>query len=150
MDRSKFTKITSLVLYVAIASLCIASQCAAEAKNQETKVKKRPSATIAVFYGKLAIKDSRSRFIYVEPIDPSFARTIFYVDTMTSYVKDDYAAKLDELKEDDSVAVRYIAYGDLNLAEEVFVVEGEFKESEYLRRNVKRIPKPKAKTKASQ
>jgi hypothetical protein len=94
------------------------------------------------------MKDARSRFIYVEPMDPSFARTIFYVDAMTSYVKNDYAVKLKELQEDDKVAVRYIAYGDLNLAEEVFVVAGEFKEADYLRRNVRRISKPKPETKA--
>lgn len=147
MDRSKFKKITAIAMLSVVAMFSVVSICAAETKAE--KVKKRPTATIAVFYGKLAMKDSRSRFIYVEPIDPSFARTIFYVDAMTSYVKDDYAVKFEELQDDDKVAVRYIAYGDLNLAEEVFVVDGEFKEVEYLRRNVRRIPKPKPQTEAA-
>jgi len=108
----------------------------------ETKKENKSNIEVGIFYGTLASTDQASRFIFVEPIDSRLPRTIFYVDVLTSYVVGGYRAKLSELKLDDKLAVRYLRYGDLKVAEEVFVVEGEFDEDYYRRRGIERREKP--------
>lgn len=75
------------------------------------------------------------RYIFVRPTDSEYARKTFYLDSRSRYSKfvDGLRkrARSEELVEGQKVAVRYFSGESFAVADEVFLVNGEFEPSKY-------------------
>ena len=101
-----------------------------------------------ICYGHIIGLDARRGYIFVKPSVSRYPRRYFYLDKKTAYtiVQEGIRKKqkFENLVEGQRVVVRYFAQGGLALAEEVFVVAGEFQPpSAYREQRSGRVPKEK-------
>lgn len=101
-----------------------------------------------VFFGHIVFIDSGGRFLFIGPTNREFSRKYFYLDQKTRYtfVIEGRRKKrsFDDLIEGQRVAVRYFSRDRLAVADEVFVVFGEFEPGAY-EKTMRRAPEEKSK-----
>lgn len=107
-----------------------------------------PRVTSAgTYYGHIVDIEPDGVSITVKPIDPKLPRQRFYLDKQTKFRVDGKVSKFQNIFRNDKVAVRFFAEEKVALADEVFVVFGEFKPEDYKpKRRVMKRPagQPKA------
>lgn len=79
----------------------------------------------------------------VMPIDRKLPRQRFYLDNQTLFRVDGKRATFHDLYRNDKVAIRFFAEGRVAVADEVFVVFGEFKNEDYVSARKKKKGKGK-------
>ncbi len=116
-------------LFLGQQSIVLAAEASKTQKKTVEANKGRPTA--GIFYGKVAYIDTEKRFIFVKPLDSQLSRKTFYIDPNTGIIKDGYTVTFDELPIDQKIALRYFGRELLWVADEIFVVNGEFEPSRY-------------------
>jgi hypothetical protein len=156
MDRSKVSRLTvaydifrcaPLVLMLVLLLGSAATVCAEDPEATESaenaaagdtaekeKEAKEPNYSAGLFFGHiLSINPDRS--VFIKPSDRASARKTFYFDAKSRFSKfvegKKKRAKPFELIEGSKAAVRFFADGGFAIADEVFLVEGEFKPELY-------------------
>lgn len=121
----------------------------------EAELKFGGKYSAGVFFGHIITIDSDQRFVFVRPTNRSYARKHFYLDSKTLYtfMEEGKSRKkrLKDLVEGQKVAVRYFSRKNTAIADEVFVVIGEFKPEVYEKRRGARksVKKKSSKEKSS-
>ena len=110
-------------------------------EGSESPTDARPDYSAGLYFGHvLAIVPGKT--VFVKPTDRSSSRRIFYLDSKSKITKfvegkrkraEDY-----ELHEGRKIAVRYFADKTIAVADEVFLVDGEFKPAMYSQARPKR------------
>lgn len=93
--------------------------------------KEKPRTTAGIYFGNISYFSAPRLVLTVDPIDVRLPRKTFFLDEQTKYKLDDKRAKLEDLRPGDKVAVRYFAEENLAVADEIFIVMGEFEPSKY-------------------
>lgn len=101
-----------------------------EAGAEDTK-KKKAKLSAGIFYGWITDINLVQSTVTVKPIDQRIQRRHFYVDSKTRYRVDGKRKVFEDIYVGDKVAVRFFAEDRLSLAEEIFVVFGEFNPDDY-------------------
>ena len=92
-------------------------------------------ARSGIFYGFVRYMDREQ--LVVTPIDKKLSPRRFYLDAQTGYLVKGKKKSWENVYLGDKVAVSYFALGRTAIADQVFVVFGEFKPDDY-------VAKPKA------
>lgn len=97
--------------------------------NKVSKGKLRTTA--GIYFGNISYLSVSRLVLTVDPIDVRLPRKTFFLDEQTKYKLEFKRAKINDLRPGDKVAVRYFAEENLAVAEEVFIVLGEFEPAKY-------------------
>jgi hypothetical protein len=87
-----------------------------------------------IFYGHISFLDPQQQAIVVTPIDKSLPRYQFHLDRKTVFRIEKKKVPYSKLALGNKVAVRYFAENRRAIADEVFVVAGEFVPKDYLKK----------------
>lgn len=103
-----------------------------------------------IFMGHLLHIDPQGQSIFVKPIKQDKPRRTFYLSDKTIFTEIESGDKrkkrrLENFIEGQKVAVRYISEGQTFVADEVFLVKGEFQPKEYEKIRKKASSKKKGK-----
>lgn len=148
-------RVVLLTLLFVLGPMCV---CGAEESSEATampkegvvlkegagvsKGGKKPTYNAGVFFGHILYVDPHERFIFARPTDPKYSRQSFYLDAATLFTRMEEgkakAISKADLVDGDKVAIRYFARNELSLADEVFVVVGQFQPEVYQRRRGKK------------
>jgi hypothetical protein len=94
---------------------------------------KEPVQISGVYYGYIQEINPQRHFLFISPIDPALPRKMFFFDAKTIVTEDKIDKEFSVLKQGHKVAVLYFGQDDLFVAEQVFIVTGEFEPKEYRR-----------------
>lgn len=114
-----------------------------EVPVEPTAARSGPLNESGVFFGHIIYLDPEDRFIFAKPTDPKYPRSNFYLDPSTKISLDDGQqfknAAPEDLVEGKKIAVRFFSQDRLMVADEVFLVPGEFRPEEYLKARRKKF-----------
>ncbi len=120
--------------------LFIVQLLARESSGEGEKERHEPPMTTAgLFYGYLIQVDPNRAHVVVHPADERLPRKKFIIDRQTLFRFHGKRANYDQLQPGQKVAVRFFAEGALAIAEEIFVVVGEFVPHQYRERKKRAV-----------
>ncbi len=106
----------------------------ASEKKEPEPINKTLANSSGLYFGHVLFIQA-GRYIFVRPTDSEYSRKTFYLDSLTRYSKfiDGLRkrARSAELVEGQKVAVRYFAGEKFAVADEIFLVDGEFEPNKY-------------------
>ena len=130
MDRSKgkvilLNRVLLPSLAVAIFALLGVSSSFSQNQSQD-KSKNQPVVSTGIYYGFVEEIDAKKRAIFVRPAQRGFSRKLFYYDADTNVFLGERLSKVTKIEPSHKVAVKYFASDAIAIADEIFVVFGEF------------------------
>ena len=109
-----------------------------EAKSSKRKRRRVPVMTQGIYLGYLIYFDPSARYMFMLPEDKYVPRQSFFYDKKTRFSRFERKrrrrAKPSRIVEGQKLAVRYFSMDGVAVAEEVFIVDGEFNPYQYLKR----------------